>query len=200
MRNETSLVEQVKVMRNETDLLARDLVRLLTDMISLHDEVLMHMRAQFEAIKQADADKIQSITARLMMLAERVAEREGLRRQITARVLAGLGHEATGAINVGATGVSNATDGSGQPITLSQLAELLAEPRRSQLLGVATGLREKLFEIDRMRTMQSVISHEMLKHLGEVLKVMCAGVQSEVYGRTGQQVGAGASTVFEAIG
>jgi hypothetical protein len=174
------------VVKRDTDLLARDLVRLLGDLTGLYGELAMHMRTKLEAIKRADSDKIQSITAREMVLAEKAAEREGLRRQITARILAGLGREAT--------------DASGAPITLTQLAEFFPEPRRSQLLVVAAGLRERVREIDRMRTTQSLISHEMLKHLGEVLKVMCAGVRSDVYSRTGQRQGSGVAAVFEAVG
>lgn len=170
----------------QTDLLVRDLVRLLADLTSLHGELVMHMQSKLEAIKHADADRISSITAREMTLAERVAEREGLRRQITARILKGLGRESQ--------------DESGRPITLTRLAEWLPEPRRSQLLVAAAGLRDKLGEIDRMRTTTTLITNQMLEHLGEVMKIMCRGVGSDVYSRCGQRQRAGTATVFEAVG
>lgn len=170
----------------ETDLLARDLVRLLGDLTSLHSELAMHMRNKLEAIKQADANRIQSITAREMLLAERSAEREGLRRQITARILKSLGRAEK--------------DNAAEQVTLTELAELFPEPRRSQLLVAAAGLREKLKEIDRMRTTVSLITQEMLKHLAEVLKVMSAGVGSDVYSRSGRRQNAGVAAVFEAVG
>lgn len=173
------------VMR-DTDLLARDLVRLLIDMTSLHGELAMHMQNKLDAIKRADSDRITSITAREAVLAERAIEREGLRRQITSRLLAGLGRKAT--------------DASGSPISLTQLAEYFPEPRRSQLLVAASGLREKVREINRLHVTLSMITREMLVHLGEVFKVMCAGVGSDIYSRSGRRQKNGTAAVFEAVG
>ncbi|HPZ96630.1 MAG TPA: flagellar export chaperone FlgN [Phycisphaerae bacterium] len=176
----------MNVVSREVDLLARDLVRLLGDLAGLHAELAMHMRGKLEAIKQADAGRIQSITARETLLADKAAEREGLRRQITARIIKGLGVED-----------KNPTGG---PITLTQLAEFFPEPRRSQLLVAAAGLREKVREIDALRQTLSLITREMLEHLTEVLKVMCAGVGTDVYSRTGQRQNTGVAAVFEAVG
>lgn len=176
----------MNVVSREVDLLARDLSRLLGDLSGLYAELSMHMRSKLEAIKVADASRIQSITARESVLARRAAEREGLRRQITARILEGLGMAAASP--------------AGQPVTLTALAEMFPEPRRSQLLVAAAGLREKLHEVDQMRTTLSLITDEMLKHLAEVLKVMCAGVGTDVYSRSGRRQNAGLATVFEAVG
>lgn len=176
----------MSVVSREVDLLARDLVRLLGDLSNLHGELAMHMRGKLEAIKQADAPRIQSITARETVLAQRVAEREGLRKQITGRILKSLKAPEQGP--------------EGQSITLTQLAERFGEPRRSQLLVAAAGLREKVTEISRMQATMSQITQHMLEHLGAVLKVMCAGVGGEVYSRTGRRQNAGTATVFEAVG
>lgn len=174
----------MNVVSREVDLLARDLVRLLSDLAAVHGELAMQMRDKFEAIKHADANRIQSITARETMLAEKAAEREGLRRQITARILKSLG----------------LTETKGEPVTLTRLAEMFPEPRRSQLLVAAAGLRERVHEVDRLRTTLSLITNEMLNHLGEVLKVMCAGVGGDVYSRTGRRQHPGMAAVFEAVG
>jgi hypothetical protein len=166
--------------------LARDLTRLLADVTSLYAELGMHMRAKLEAMKQADADRIQSITARETTLIERASEREGLRRQITSRLLGRLGQAEK--------------DAQARPVTLTRLAEWLPEPRRSQLLVAATGLREKVKEVERMRMATSLISQKMLEHLGEIVKVMSSGVGSDVYSRSGQTQQSGSATVFEAVG
>jgi hypothetical protein len=79
------------VLDAKTDNLVRDLVRLLSDLMGLHAEMVMHMRSKLEAIKTADSDRIQSITARELLLASRAREREGLRRQIAERIAEGLG-------------------------------------------------------------------------------------------------------------
>lgn len=173
------------VVAKEVDLLAKDLVRLLADLGGLHGEMAMHMRDKLEAIKQTDSDRIQSITAREMLLAERVAEREGLRRQITARIVRGLGLDAE----------------ENRSLSLTVLAERFSEPRRSQLLVSAAGLREKLQEIGRMQATTSLITQEMLKHLGAVLDVMrSGGASTDIYSRTGTRQRSGPASVFEAVG
>lgn len=175
----------MSVVPREVDLLAKDLVRLLADLGGLHGEMAMHMRDKLEAVKQADSDRIQSITAREMLLADRVAEREGLRRQITARIVQGLGLDADG----------------GQSLSLAELAECFSEPRRSQLLVSAAGVREKLHEIRRTQTTTSLITQEMLKHLGAVLDVMrSGGASTDIYSRTGTRQQSGPASVFEAVG
>jgi len=170
----------------EADLLARDLVRLLAELTAAHAELAMHMRNKLEAVRMADASRIQSITARETVLVKNVAEREGLRRQITARMLKSLGH--------------TPAEDPPEPVKLTRLAEAFPEPRRSQLLVAAAGLREKVGEIDRMRVTTTLVTNEMLKHLGEVLKAMCSGGGSDTYSRSGRRQGSGTAAVFEAVG
>lgn len=167
----------------DNDNLARDLARLLTDMGAVQAELVMHMKSKLEAIKAADSDKISSITAREGLLARRLAEREGLRRQIAAKLAAGLGLKVER-----------------QPV-MTQLAGHLPEPRRSQLLVAAAGLREKVAEAERLKATTDLISREMLAHLGEVLKVMrSGGGGTDVYSRGGGRQRAGSACVFEAVG
>ena len=175
----------MKVASRGVDVLARDLVRLLKDLTGLYGELAMHMRNKLEAIKQADSDQIQSITAREVVLANRASEREGLRRQITRRILEGLGLPAD----------------PGRGLRLTALAESFLEPLRSQLLVAAAGLRDRLEEIDRMRIKTTLITQEMLKHLGEVLTVMRSGGKgTDVYLRSGRREQAARANVFEAVG
>lgn len=167
------------------DILARSLVQLLGQMVELEGELGVLMREKLEAIKRADSDLMQSITARETQVAARLGEREGLRRQISERIVAGLG-------------LDPATQ---QGIKLTELAEYLPEPRRSQLLVAAAGLRERLGEIERMRVTTTLITQEMLKHMREVFSVMTAGHGAvDGYSRTGQRQRAGSTNVFEAVG
>ncbi len=170
--------------RANTDILARDLGRLLNDLMGLHAEMAMHMRTKLEAIKRADTDQITAITAREMVLADRVLEREGLRKQLTRQLIAGLGLH----------------DQPEEPLRLTTLAEYLPEPGRSQVLVAAAGLRERVHEVERLRVTSSLITQEMLKHLGEVMTAMRSGGSSDAYGRGGQRQGAGGAHVFEAVG
>ena len=170
---------------SNVDMLARDLGRLLNDMMGLHGELAMLMTNKLDAIKRADSDQIQSTTAREMALAERISEREGLRRQMTRRIVEGLGLEAE----------------KHKAIKVTELAEYFPEPRRSQLLVAAAGLRDRLEEIERMRVTTTLITQEMLKHMEEVFSVMTAGSPgADVYSRTGRRERSGSAKVFEAVG
>jgi len=165
-----------------TDNLARDLVRLLSDLTGLYGELAMHMHDQFEAIRQADTDRITSITARQMTLADRVAERNGLRRQIARRLQQELGLRA-------------------DPMRVADLAEHLPEPRRSQLLTVAAGLKQQLASMQQLGLTSAMVTQEMLKHLEEILSVMTAGAPGgDVYLRTGNRQASSTAHVFEAVG
>jgi len=167
------------------DQLARDLVRLLSEMTELHGELAMHMRHKLGAIRAADTDRIASITAREMVLAERAMEREGLRRQVTRKMLA-------------CWGLNKSLS---EPVKLSDLAERLAEPRRSQVLVAAAGLRTRLQEIERMRVTTTLITQEMLKHVSQVISAMMSGgLSNDAYERTGQRHGPVPARVFEAVG
>ena len=168
----------------KVDNLVRDLVRLLQGLMGIHAEVALHMRTKLEAIKRADTETVQSITAREMLLAGRLQEREGLRRQLMDRLAECLGIE----------------KGRGRKMRLSELAEMLGEPQRSQLLVTAAGLREKVAEMDRLRITTTVITQEMLTHLRAIVAVMTAGVSSDVYSRTGRRERVGSANVFEAVG
>lgn len=169
--------------QTKADNLARDLVRLLSDLSGMHAELIMHMRGKLEAVRRADSDTIQSITARELLLAGRIKERDGLRRQMVRLIEAKLELPVTGTTR------------------LTELAEHLAEPRRSQLLVVAAGLRERLEELQRLQATNRLVTEGMLKHLEAVLAVMtAAGQSSEVYSPTGRRELARSANVFEAVG
>jgi hypothetical protein len=143
------------------------------------------MRSKLDAVKRADSDAIASITSREHHLAGRATERDGLRRQITKLIVDGLG----------------LADVDAKSLKLTALAEHFTEPRRSQLLVAAAGLREKLQEIERTRVTTTLVTQEMLKHLREVIAVMRGGGDSsDVYGRSGKTQSAGQAAVFEAVG
>ena len=164
------------------DNLARDLVRLLSDMTGMYGELAMHMYDKLEAIKKADTGQMTSITARELTLADRLAERQGLWRQIM-RLLQeslGLGSET---------------------IRVTALAEHLPEPRRSQLITVAAGLKKQLALMEQLRLTNTLVTKQMLKHLDDVFAVMATGVPgSDLYGRSGARQQSSTAQVFEAVG
>lgn len=168
-----------------TDALARDLVRLLADLSGLHADLAALAREKLAAMRQANSERITAITNQEAALAERLAEREGLRRQITRRIAESLGLPRAQA----------------DALRVSDLADLLAEPRRSQLLTAATGLRQKVEELQRIQRTNVLITHEMLKHMSEVIAVMCGqGAAAEYYTRGGRRAQPRTASVFEAVG
>ena len=176
-----------------TDNLARDLVRLLSELTGLYGELAMHMHDKLEAIKRADTDRIMSITARQITLADRVAQRNGLRRQITRRLQQEL-----------RSGPGGPAEPGGLPaeaMRITDLAEHLPEPRRSQLITVAAGLKKQLSVMEQLRLTSTMVTQEMLKHLEEILSVMTAGGPGgDVYLRTGNRQASSTAHVFEAVG
>ncbi|NLX14138.1 MAG: hypothetical protein GXY44_10870 [Phycisphaerales bacterium] len=169
----------------DLDTLARELARLMGDLLSLHGELAMHLRNKLSGARQADSAKIQSINAREKLLVERLTEREGLRRQLCRHIAGQLGW----------------SEERQEKIKLDELAAGLPEPHRSQLLTVAVGLRKTVREIERMRVTMTLVTQVMLEHLGHVLAVMTTGVPSgEGYLRNGRRQGTNSSCVFEAVG
>lgn len=167
------------------DPLVRDLVRLLGDLAGLHAEMAALAREKLAAMRTADGERIAAITAREMPLADRLAEREGLRRQITRRIVETLGLARSRA------------DG----LRVTELADLIPEPRRSQLITAATGLRQRLEELQRLQQTNALITREMLKHLSGVMAVMCGGgPAAEGYTRGGRHAQPYTASVFEAVG
>ena len=165
--------------------LARELVRLLNDMAALHGELIVLMRGKLEAIRRADSDAIQSVTVRETALASRLAEREGLRRDLVRNVLRELGMNSR----------------KPQTIRMTELAECFAEPRRSQMLVATTGLRVRLEEIERLSVTTRMITTEMLRHMEEIIGVMTSGGPATgVYSRAGSREISGRASVFEAVG
>lgn len=165
------------------DLLARDLARLLNDLAGLHGEMAGQMRDKFVAIRQADSERIQSITASEMALALRVAEREGLRRQITRRIIEALG-------------LSRRVES----VRLNELAGWFREPRRGELMNAASSLRRQVEGLQRQQQINALITQEMVRHLGEVMAVMRGGLSAESYSRRGRREQQAAASVFEAVG
>ena len=166
-------------------MMARDLVRLLTEMVGLHGTLAELMTEKLDAIKKADSERVHSITTRETALAEKAVEREGLRRQLTGKILESLGLDPARARN----------------IRLTELADHFSEPRRSQCLRRARDLKDQILEVERLRVTTTLVTKEMLSHLEEVMSVMTGGGrESDLYLPDGRTERVAAANVFEAFG
>ncbi len=170
---------------SQPDLLARDLARLLTDLAGLHAEMIAHAREKLDAMRRADGECIAAITTRELLLAEKVAEREGLRRQITRKIVEALGMPRNRA----------------ETLRVGELAGLLPEPRAGALLAAAATLRQATEELQGVQRTVALVTHEMIKHLNEMIAVMCGGgLPAESYTRGGGRARPVTASVFEAVG
>jgi hypothetical protein len=171
--------------KHEADRLVADLLRLMREQVGLHGEMADQMNHKLEAVRRADTAQIQAITARETELLRRATEREGLRRQLTRRIVAALGLDAE----------------SNHRIRLEALAKHFGEPARELLLIETGRLKAKLHEIEQIRVTTTLVTQEMIKHLNEVLAVMTSGVHGEdIYSRTGGKQDSTTANVFEAVG
>jgi len=175
----------LNVARPSEDNLKRDLIRLVGGIADVQGELASLMRERLDAVRRADTERMQEITSREGKLLDRANEREGLRRQVVRQLLVQLGRDPE--------------QHSG--ITLTELAEFLPEPRRSELLAAAAGLRRKLEDIEQVRVASALVTEEMLKHVGEVLSVARGGGRRlDLYSPSGRFNTLTPANVFEAVG
>lgn len=167
------------------DNLARDLIRLVGEIAELQRELASLMRNRLDAVRRADTERMQAFTLREGELLNRANEREGLRRQVVRQLLVQLARD------------PEQHGGS----KLTELAEFLPEPRRSELLAAAAGLRRKLEDVEQVRVTSALVTEEMLKHIGEVLTVARGGGRAlDLYSSTGRCNTPTPANVFEAVG
>lgn len=165
------------------DILADNLVRLLNDLADLQGELTSVMQQKIETIKKADIAALEQANARELALINRAVERDGLRRQLTRRILSGLGLEES------------------ERLRLSEIAEHFREPMRSRLLVASSGLKAKLQAVERTRVKTTLITQAMLLHLHDVLNVVTRGqADPDVYAPSGKRADASSANVFEAVG
>lgn len=167
------------------DNLARDLIRLIGSIAEVQGDLASLMRQRLDAVRRADTDQMQTITLREGVLLDRAKEREGLRRQVIRQLLVQMGRDPEQ--HAGAK--------------LTELAEWLSEPRRSELLAASAGLRQKLEDVERARVTSALVTEEMLKHIGEVLATArCGGRAIDLYSSSGRFNMPTPANVFEAVG
>lgn len=161
------------------------MVKVLSELKRLHDELAVVVREKLSAMRKADTDAMRSAVAREEFLAQRIHEQDGLRKQIVQLI----GEQ---------TGIPAAQ---ARAMTVSEFAGRVAEPSRSQLLVLAAALREKVKETAEANRVAAIVSQEMLKHFRRIYQVMArANVVPGVYSWTGRTELRPGSTVFEAVG
>ncbi len=165
---------------------AHDLVRLLDDMRQLYDDLQTTIDRRLEAVRRARVDDVQSCTTREGDLADRISNRDGLRRQLVRTTASGFGIEPEAATTM----------------TLSNLAERMDEPQRGRLLTASAALRGAVEALRTVHRTASVVTLEMLKHFQAITDAVArTGCEPGMYTVRGQLSRSRSSArLFEAMG
>jgi len=163
----------------------KDLVTLFDGLHKLHEQLLALIRSRIDAMKRSDVAAMQSLSEQEQLLAGRVEQREGLRRQLMDKIgeQCGLSSRAARALSV------------------SQLAGRLDEPQRTTLQQAAQRLRGIIAKVAQANRVAGAISREVLTHLEWVFaSVRPASEQPFVYSVNGQAPLANDARIFETVG
>ncbi len=162
-----------------------ELVTLLGELKGLHEELLRFIEQKLEAMRRADTEKLNACLSREQFLAQRIAEREGLRQQLVQLIGRAM----------------DLTQDQTERLTVKDIADRVAEPRRGQLLGLAAGIRQTLQAIHARNQVAALVTDEMLKHFRQVYTVMAkSGPSTGRYSPAGTPATDRPRQVFEAVG
>jgi flagellar biosynthesis/type III secretory pathway chaperone len=161
------------------------LVTLLNALHDLYRDYGGVLDAKLSAIRSADMPAVQELQMREQRLAERIAERSGLRRQLLEHIGGDLGLDKAAA----------------RGISLKALAARVPEPQRGHLLVMADKLRHVVEYVEQMNLKIGFISNVMLKHFEKVFEAMTGpAADPGVYTAQGRQASEAGEALFQAIG
>jgi len=162
-----------------------DLIRLFAVLKDLHGQLASLVQLKIDAMKRSDLPLMAKLNEREQAIVRRLEEREGLRRQLMDSIGADLGLKPAAA----------------RAMTVSELAAILPESTRHDLIASATALRAVVARLARVNRVASEIARGITGHL----KWVFASVRPKDEGRSGYGVG-GVLTrtadlrIFEAVG
>jgi len=163
--------------RNRTHDRTASLVKLVERLDRLHQELHEVIRHKIDRMRLADTEGIRQSTAREGVLVERIAEQEGLRRQL----MTAIGQQMGLAPHAGRAMTLAADTG---------LARRLPDPRRSELLAAAAGLRTAVGRVAESNRLAGLIATQILRHVRHVFSAVTGtGVQAGSYSRRGEPLG-----------
>jgi hypothetical protein len=163
---------------------AAELVELLGDLHALYSELHEVVSRRLQAIRRNDHDVMQSCQARERFLSEKLAERDGLRKQLV-RLIA------------------QALDLPEEPLpTLSQVADAVGEPRAGALRVWATRLRELVERLESAQQIATLVTQEMLRHLDHLQDAVRQAATRDcgTYNAAGRRTAKPLDAVLDAVG
>jgi hypothetical protein len=148
------------------DKLARELIALFQELLTAHERQLSLAKSRLEAMRTYDLPLMNTLMEREEIAARNLELLELRRKDLIARLRRTLGVEPT----------------------TSLVAARVAEPVKSQLLGLAGRLKSVLEQLDRTNRINTKVSQAVIKSLARVLKIV-TGVAQHVgmYTRNGRK-------------
>ena len=170
---------------NMLDKHVNDLLVLLNTLRGLYAKFGSLMDAKLAAMRTAEMDSVQSLQTQERKLTERIAERNGLRRQLMDRIAEDL----------------DMPRSASRAMTLSGLAARMQDPLRARLLVAAGELRETVQRTEQKSEKVALVSRLMLQHMQKVFEAMAEFSENKgVYGARGETLCDRGEALFQAIG
>ncbi len=163
----------------------RDLVRLLDQMASLYGQMFTFIDEKLAAMRRADEVAMTAANAKEHLLADRLAEREGLRKQLMDAV----GDEIGLASRLG------------RQLTVTQLANRLSGSEKVAVLASADRLRKEVSRVSQANRVAGVVAREVVNHLRWVFAAVRPGDEKPSgYSKTGVVMSQSGGPMFDALG
>lgn len=170
---------------NKTATRVRDLVRLLDQMRSLYGQMFTLIDEKLVAMRRSDVAVMTHASTKERVLADRLGEREGLRKQLMDAV----GEE---------IGLASK---SGRRMTVSQLASRLADQEKTALLAAADRLRQEVAKVAQANRVAGVVAREVVSHLRWIFAAVRPCEEEPAgYSMSGVVVSQCAGPMFDAVG
>ncbi len=168
---------------NKNDRRVPTLVRLLGDLAGAHEDLLAAIDAKIAAMRTADAEQIRAACLQESAIAERINEREGLRRQLVENIMRGYGLSPTAA----------------RRLSAAQIAARLGGRSGEDILTAAGRLKELTGAVTRRNHVAQLIAQNVLRHVKHVFTAMTGAETSPGYTHAGESV-ACRPAIFDAVG
>ncbi len=162
-----------------------ELLFLLDGLTRSHEELLAVVRDKVAQMRQASIEGLQQCLRSEEALVARIAEQEGLRKQLMDSIGRTYGTAAHRA----------------RAWTRTELAERLVEPQRSQFLEATRRLRGLVADLARANRLAGVVAQQVLKHFRHVFSAMSGSLSGQPtgYSASGNPLAGRNQTLFEAL-
>lgn len=161
------------------------LLDLLAELTAGHRELRAAVEGKIAAMRAGDPAAIRDAALVEQGIAQRLTERENLRRQLTVNIARGYG-----------VGVEAA-----RRMSAAQLAERIGGPDAERLREAAGGLKALVAEVARRNHVAELIAQNVLRHVKLAFAAMTAGAQTTTGYSPGGETRMGANElILDAVG